>query len=131
MFTDHLVLCQQSKGQGDRTILIKGSADATRLANQWISAIIASPDKDLADIVGRAQYNQLSATTISKLRDLRDLSTEDNLSYDDIAKKEPLPGFNNPLNTLKIWVKPKGQAEKKVPLGMCKEIERTMTHGSE
>ena len=58
MFTDHLVLCQQSKGQGDRTILIKGSADATRLANQWISAIIASQDKDLADIVDRAQYKQ-------------------------------------------------------------------------
>ena len=57
---------KQSKGQGDRTILIKGSADATRLANQWISAIIASPDKDLADIVGRAQYKQLSAATITK-----------------------------------------------------------------
>ena len=56
----------ESKGQGDRTILIKGSADATRLANQWISAIIASPDKDLADIVGRAQYKQLSAATILK-----------------------------------------------------------------
>ena len=54
----------ERKGLGDRTILIKGSADATRLANQWISAIIASPDKDLADIVGRAQYKQLSAATI-------------------------------------------------------------------
>ena len=60
----HIEVQKQSKGQGDRTILIKGSADATRLANQWISAIIASPDKDLADIVGRAQYKQLSAATI-------------------------------------------------------------------
>ena len=60
----HIEVEKQSKGQGDRTILIKGSADATRLANQWISAIIASPDKDLADIVGRAQYKQLSAATI-------------------------------------------------------------------
>ena len=40
--------------------------DATRLANQWISAIIASPDKELADIVSRAQYKQLSAATITK-----------------------------------------------------------------
>ena len=62
----HIEVEKQSKGQGDRTILIKGSADATRLANQWISAIIASPDKDLADIVGRAQYKQLSAATITK-----------------------------------------------------------------
>ena len=263
----------ERKGLGDRTILIKGSVDATRLANQWISAIIASPDKDLADIVGRAQYKQLSAATISKaavktqaaagadkqeekgargakvagggrglksvtqneskdrfpvklviaaesqadqrpmlptenrftevskarksvslresgtkhynsvrrsgdtgagpadvrphqkqieaavkteeskrqaaekgggqaggqaaagtavaikeqLQHLRDLSTENNLSYADIAKKKPLRGFNNPLNQLKIEVKPKGQAAKKVPLGMCKEIERTMS----
>ena len=62
-----------------------------------------------------------------QLQHLRDLSTEDNLSYADIAKKKPLPGFNNPLNKLKIGVKPKGQAVKKVPLGMCKEIERTMS----
>merc|ERR1712155_440158 len=60
----HIEVEKQSKG--DRTILIKGSADATRLANQWISAIIASPDKDLADIVGRAQYKQLSAATTTK-----------------------------------------------------------------
>ena len=57
----HIEVEKQSKGQGDRTILIKGSADATRLANQWISAIIASPDKDLVDIVGRQQYKQLSS----------------------------------------------------------------------
>ena len=62
----HIEVEKQSKGQGDRTILIKGSADATRLANQWISAIIASPDKDLADIVGRQQYKQLSTATLSK-----------------------------------------------------------------
>ena len=59
-----------------------------------------------------------------QLQHLRDLSTENNLSYADILKKKPLPGFNNPLNKLKIRVKPKGQAVKKVPLGMCKEIER-------
>ena len=62
----HIEVEKQSKGQGDRTILIKGSADATRLANQWISAIIASPDKDLADIVGRQQYKLLSTATLSK-----------------------------------------------------------------
>ena len=34
----------QGQGKGDRTILIKGSADATRLANTWISAIMTSTD---------------------------------------------------------------------------------------
>jgi len=62
----HIEVEKQSKGQGDRTILIKGSAEATRLANTWISAIIASPDKDLAEIVGRQQYKTLSSVNLSK-----------------------------------------------------------------
>merc|ERR1719495_1303268 len=62
----HIEVEKQSKGQGDRTILIKGSAEATRLANTWISAIIASPDKDLADIVGRQQYKTLSSVNLNK-----------------------------------------------------------------
>ena len=56
----HIEVEKQSKGQGDRTILIKGSADATRLANTWISSIISNPEKDLQEIVGKAQYKQLS-----------------------------------------------------------------------
>jgi len=62
----HIEVEKQSKGQGDRTILIKGSAEATRLANTWISAIIASPDKDLAEIVGRQQYKTLSSVNLNK-----------------------------------------------------------------
>jgi len=62
----HIEVEKQSKGQGDRTILIKGSADATRLANTWISAIIANPDKDLQEIVGKQQYKQLSSSVLAK-----------------------------------------------------------------
>ena len=62
----HIEVEKQSKGQGDRTILIKGSADATRLANTWISAIITSPDKDLQEIVGKQHYKQLSAACLAK-----------------------------------------------------------------
>jgi len=57
----HIEVEKQSKGQGDRTILIKGSAEATRMANTWISAIIANPDKDLVEIVGRQQYKTLTS----------------------------------------------------------------------
>ena len=56
----------QSKGQEDRTIFIMGSAEATRLANTWISAIITSPDKNLADIVGKQQYKTLSTVKESQ-----------------------------------------------------------------
>jgi len=62
----HIEVEKQSKVQGDRTILIKGSADATRLANTWISAIISNPEKDLQEIVGKAQYKQLSAACLAK-----------------------------------------------------------------
>jgi len=62
----HIEVEKQSKGQGDRTILIKGSAEATRLANQWITAIIASPEKDLAEIVGRQQFKQLCMANLTK-----------------------------------------------------------------
>ena len=41
-----------SAQQTERTILIKGSAEATRQANNWIQQIINSPDKDMADILG-------------------------------------------------------------------------------
>ena len=56
----------QSKGQGDRTILIKGSAEATRLAKTWISAVITSPEMDLADLVWKQQYKTLSTVNESQ-----------------------------------------------------------------
>ena len=40
--------------QTERTILIKGSAEATRQANNWIQQIISSPDKDMTDILGKS-----------------------------------------------------------------------------
>ena len=43
-----------SSQQTERTILIKGSAEATRQANNWIQQIINSPDKDMADILGKS-----------------------------------------------------------------------------
>jgi len=66
----HIEVEKQSKGQGDRTILIKGSADATRLANTWISAIISNPEKDLQEIVGKQQYKQLSMACLTKANSL-------------------------------------------------------------
>ena len=109
-----------------------GPADVRPHQKQIEAAVKTEESKRQAAEKGGGQAGgQAAAGTAEpikeQLRDLRDLSTENNLSYADIAKKEPLPGFNNPLNKLKIGVKPKGQAVKKVPLGMCKEIERTMS----
>ena len=46
----------QSKGQGDKTVIIQVSARATRLANTWISAVLISPDMDLVAIMGKQRY---------------------------------------------------------------------------
>ena len=62
----HIEVEKKSTGQGDRTIIIKGSADATRMANTWISSIIANPDKDLQEIVGKQQYKLLSKSVLDK-----------------------------------------------------------------
>merc|ERR1712223_707303 len=48
--------------QTERTILIKGSAEATRQANNWIQQIISSPDKDMADILGKSFTVQTPAS---------------------------------------------------------------------
>ena len=59
----HIEVEKQGKGGAvgsDRTILIKGSADATRQASTWINSVIANPDKDLSEIIGKP-YRQLQA----------------------------------------------------------------------
>ena len=53
--------------QTERTILIKGSAEATRQANNWIQQIINSPDKDMADILGKSYLAKLPMTSTTPL----------------------------------------------------------------
>ena len=50
---------QGQKTSSERSISIKGSAEATRQAHAWIQAIISCPDKDIADIVGKQQLKIL------------------------------------------------------------------------
>lgn len=46
-------------GQVERSISIKGSAEATRQAHTWIQAIISNPDKDVVDIIGKQNIKSL------------------------------------------------------------------------
>ncbi|XP_033643957.1 ankyrin repeat domain-containing protein 17-like isoform X1 [Asterias rubens] len=50
----HIDVDRQNKG-GERTINIKGSADATRQAHQLIAALIKDPDRDIADILPKVK----------------------------------------------------------------------------
>ncbi|KAI1285660.1 Ankyrin repeat and KH domain-containing protein 1 [Halotydeus destructor] len=47
----HIEVEKQRGQQGDRQIIIKGSADATKHAQQLINALANEPDKELAEIV--------------------------------------------------------------------------------
>ncbi len=44
---------QTGKGSSDRSIMIKGSAEATRQAHAWIQEIIKCPEKEMSDIMGK------------------------------------------------------------------------------
>ncbi|GBM44967.1 Ankyrin repeat domain-containing protein 17 [Araneus ventricosus] len=44
---------EKQKGQGDRTVIIRGSAESTRIAQQLITALIKEPEKDLSEILSR------------------------------------------------------------------------------
>ncbi|KAH9360116.1 hypothetical protein HPB48_003826 [Haemaphysalis longicornis] len=44
---------EKHKGQGERTILIRGSAEATKQAQLLIQGLVQEPDRDLADIMAQ------------------------------------------------------------------------------
>ncbi|XP_052760903.1 ankyrin repeat domain-containing protein 17-like isoform X2 [Mya arenaria] len=46
---------EKNKGSGERTITIKGSAEATRQAHALITALITDPDKELAEIIPKSK----------------------------------------------------------------------------
>ncbi|PVD39592.1 hypothetical protein C0Q70_02227 [Pomacea canaliculata] len=46
---------EKPKGSGDRFIMIKGSAEATRQAHAMINALVQEPDKDLSEIISRTK----------------------------------------------------------------------------
>ncbi|CAB3222331.1 unnamed protein product [Arctia plantaginis] len=49
----HIEVDKQSKGQGERIITIKGSAEATRQAGMLIAAMIRDPDADIVQLLPR------------------------------------------------------------------------------
>lgn len=59
----HIEVDKQTKGQGERTITIKGSADATKQAHMLISALVKDPEADLTHILPKSA--KLAATTLA------------------------------------------------------------------
>nr|XP_042905187.1 ankyrin repeat and KH domain-containing protein 1 isoform X1 [Parasteatoda tepidariorum] len=51
---------EKQKGPGDRTVIIRGSPEAVRLAQQLITALIKEPEKDLSEILSRCGINRLT-----------------------------------------------------------------------
>lgn len=59
----HIEVEKQSKGQGERIITIKGSADATRQAHNLIAALIKDPDVDILQMLPKS--TKLAVVSVS------------------------------------------------------------------
>ncbi|GFU39754.1 ankyrin repeat and KH domain-containing protein 1 [Nephila pilipes] len=54
---------EKQKGQGDRTVIIRGSAESTRIAQQLITALIKEPEKELSEILSRHGLVRITSTS--------------------------------------------------------------------
>lgn len=66
---------EKQKGQGERTVIIRGSAESTRLAQQLITALIKEPEKELAEILIRCGLNRTISCNSSNSDTLRTTSS--------------------------------------------------------
>uniref|UniRef100_A0A6P7GGN1 Ankyrin repeat domain-containing protein 17-like n=1 Tax=Diabrotica virgifera virgifera TaxID=50390 RepID=A0A6P7GGN1_DIAVI len=60
----HIEVEKQSKGQGERIITIKGSADATKQAHNLIATLIKDPDVDILSMLPKSTKSTTIATTL-------------------------------------------------------------------
>ncbi|XP_046405893.1 uncharacterized protein LOC124170897 isoform X3 [Ischnura elegans] len=63
----HIEVEKQNKGQGERVITIKGSADATRQAHALITALVKDPEADLQVILPGAASVGVATSSVSKV----------------------------------------------------------------
>ncbi|XP_059471305.1 ankyrin repeat domain-containing protein 17 isoform X2 [Neocloeon triangulifer] len=59
----HIEVDKQTKGQGERTITIKGSSEATKQAHMLISALVKDPEADLTTILPKKGATAASSAT--------------------------------------------------------------------
>lgn len=60
----HIEVEKQNKGQGERVITIKGSADATKQAYNLIATLIKDPDVDILQMLPKANKAAPTTTTL-------------------------------------------------------------------
>lgn len=57
-----IIEIEKQKGMGDKTVIIRGSAEATRMAHQLILSLVKDPERDLAEILPKGTVSRPSAT---------------------------------------------------------------------
>ncbi|CAG2105105.1 unnamed protein product, partial [Medioppia subpectinata] len=65
---------EKQKGQGDRMVIIKGSADATRHAQQLIAALSKETEKDLSEIIKSMGLNRPTSVSSDEIISTRNHS---------------------------------------------------------
>ena len=93
-------------GQAERSISIKGSAEATRQAHTWIQAIISCPDKDIADIVGKQQLKILQNQSIQSYLQQQQTLVINNSNNASNMNSSKSPVFTAPAATPALAASP-------------------------
>ncbi|XP_076315740.1 uncharacterized protein LOC143228356 [Tachypleus tridentatus] len=89
---------EKQKGQGDRTLIIRGSQEATRQANQLIASLIKEANCELPEIIANAGLsNSASTSAVSVRSEGMKVMTEITTALSTLSKL----GMSHQLGTLK------------------------------
>ncbi|XP_018026394.1 ankyrin repeat domain-containing protein 17 isoform X3 [Hyalella azteca] len=90
----HIEVEKQGKSQGDRMVIIRGSTEATRRAQNLITALVKEPEKDISELIPKSapkpSSKNASNATASTSKSLHVLPLS------DLIQKKPIP--NQVLN---------------------------------
>ncbi len=88
---------EKQKGQGDRMVIIKGSADATRHAQQLIAALSKETEKDLSEIIKSLGLSRPTSVSSEEMGSCRTPCKSSSTAIMGLASRQP----TNSANVLK------------------------------
>lgn len=94
----HIEVDKQSKGQGERIITIKGSAEATKQAATLIASMIRDPDADITQLLPKAKLHVLMTTPqLMQSKSPKQVAPKSAVSNPSVAA--PRPAISTPRPT--------------------------------
>ena len=85
---------EKQKGQGDRNVIIKGSADATRHAQQLIAALSKETEKDLSEIIKSLGLSRPTSVSSDEIISTRNPSKSQSTTSIGQSPRTPISSSN-------------------------------------